>query len=225
MMKKQPSWAVIFDCDGVIVNSEPIGLGTLADVVKHFGLPLARPELDFYCGHSDIATYYDFVAKYGEFATAAEFIKAIDEAYVHAVEQLGMQVFPGVLSLVTQLTDLSVPYGIGSSGAQGKVATSLTAANILDLFPVIVGGDDVSEAKPAPDIFLTVASRLATEPARCVVIEDSPTGVEAAKRAGMPCVAVTTSFPAPVLAQADLIVSSFTELNVQVLRDLAYTTR
>jgi HAD superfamily hydrolase (TIGR01509 family) len=221
----QLQWAVVFDCDGVIVDSEPIGLNTLAEVVNHFGLPLKRPELDHYCGHSDIATYYDFVAKYGQFTTAAEFIKAIDEAYFGAVDELGMQVFPGVLDLVDQLKELGVPYGIGSSGNRRKVTASLTAAGVYDRFPVIVGGDDVTEAKPAPEIFLKVASLLQAQPSCCVVIEDSPTGVTAAKRAGMACVAVTTSFDEAALAQADLVVTGVRQLSISLLKSLSATSQ
>ncbi|HHT27666.1 MAG TPA: HAD family phosphatase [Firmicutes bacterium] len=213
----QPRWAVIFDCDGVILDSEPIGLDTLAEVVKRFGLPIERPELDYYCGHSDIATYYDFVTKYGEFATAAEFIEAVDAAYMHALKELGMQVFPGVLTLVDQLAAQAIPYGIGTSGSTHKVTAGLTMAGIKDRFPVIVAGDEVAEAKPAPDIFLRVAMLLQVNPTRCVVIEDSPTGITAAQRAGMACVAVTTSFDASVLSQADLLVPSLTQLSIPVL--------
>lgn len=217
-MTMNAACAVIFDCDGVVVDSETIGLATLELVVNKYGLPLRRPELDYFCGHSDAATHVDLVKHYGEFCTREQFLQDLDEAYSAAVEQSGVRAFPGLPALLRQLQAAGIPYGIGSSSQQRKLRTTLGAAGLTGCFPVIVGSDDVAQAKPAPDIFLEVARRLQTDPSCCVVIEDSPTGIQAASNAQMACVGVTTSFPAPALQNADLVVAGLEQLDIAVLK-------
>jgi beta-phosphoglucomutase-like phosphatase (HAD superfamily) len=89
-----------------------------------------------------------------------------------------------------------------------KVAFGMQALKLNGIFEVIVSGDDVTHGKPDPEIYITAAQRLGVAPVACVAIEDAPAGVEAAKRAGMRCIAVTNSVPGEQLQKADLIVAS-----------------
>jgi beta-phosphoglucomutase-like phosphatase (HAD superfamily) len=87
----------------------------------------------------------------------------------------------------------------------------MQALQLNGLFEVIVSGDDVTHSKPDPEIYLTAAQRLGVSPVHCVAIEDAPAGVEAAKRAGMKCIAVTNSVACQQLQRADLVVASLTD--------------
>jgi beta-phosphoglucomutase-like phosphatase (HAD superfamily) len=85
---------------------------------------------------------------------------------------------------------------------------------------VYVNGDDVTQKKPSPDLFLLAAERMAIDPASCVVIEDDPNGIRAAKAAGSSCIAVTNTFAAEHLAEADLICSSLEEITLETIQGL-----
>jgi beta-phosphoglucomutase len=97
---------------------------------------------------------------------------------------------------------------LASSGDRVKVAFGMQALALNDIFEAVVTGDDVSHSKPDPEIYLIAAQRLGVPPAECLAIEDAPAGVEAAKRAGMRCLAVTNSVARDQLDMADLIVDS-----------------
>jgi beta-phosphoglucomutase-like phosphatase (HAD superfamily) len=94
-----------------------------------------------------------------------------------------------------------------------NVVLTLEELGVLEAFDVLVAGEDVTVGKPEPDVFLTAAAKLDVLPSRCVVIEDAPQGVEAARRAQMRVIAVTTSQPAAKLAGADRIIASLEELS------------
>jgi beta-phosphoglucomutase-like phosphatase (HAD superfamily) len=91
------------------------------------------------------------------------------------------------------------------------VAFSLEALGLGGVFDAVVTGDDVGQSKPDPEIYLAAARRLALDPAACVAIEDAPNGVQAARRAGMRCIAVTNSVARPALQGADLVVASLAD--------------
>jgi HAD superfamily hydrolase (TIGR01509 family) len=213
-------WAVVFDCDGVLVDSEPLGQSALEMVTRKYRLPVNSRELSRYCGCSDLATYSDLVARYGSFCAPGEFLAEIRAAFDRTIKVQGLRMCPGVNELVGSLRNEGIPYGVGSSGQLASIRTSLSVAGLYNLFSVVVASDHVARPKPDPDIFLEVARRLQADPIKCIVIEDTPTGIEAARNAGMACVAVTTSFPRAVLREADWIIDTLLELSVPILHDL-----
>ncbi|NLN19258.1 MAG: HAD family phosphatase [Firmicutes bacterium] len=218
-------WAVIFDCDGVLVDSEPVSLYVLQTVLHQFDIHASRDELSAYCGYSDEKTYKALVSRYGQFTEQQKFLEAINATYRQAIKDEGLPVFPGVRELIENLGRHRIRYALGSSGPRVKIEASLAITGLNRLFSVTVSAEDVTRAKPAPDIFLLCAERLGVNPSRCVVVEDSLLGIEAARQAGMACVAVTNSFPRHMLTAADLIVDELTELSVDMLEDLACVHR
>jgi HAD superfamily hydrolase (TIGR01509 family) len=118
---------------------------------------------------------------------------------------------PGVVALLRRLQDHGYPLALASSGDRVKVAFGMQALALNGIFEAVVTGDDVAHSKPDPEIYLIAAQQLAVPPKQCLAVEDAPAGVEAAKRAGMRCVAVTNSVAPEQLHKADLIVHSLAD--------------
>ena len=120
---------------------------------------------------------------------------------------------PGAQQLVRRLHSARVPLGLVTSALPAQVATRLLEAGLLDVFDAVVTGSDVMVGKPDPEGFRMACEQLGVPCRRGVGFEDSPAGVAAVKAAGMRCVAVTTTFPREVLADADLVVDDLTEVH------------
>jgi HAD superfamily hydrolase (TIGR01509 family) len=129
--------------------------------------------------------------------------------------------FPGVMELMDnamQREDFRV--AIATSGTLEKSRAVLTAVGVPYQKMVYVNGNDVKHKKPDPELFLTAAERIGIEPTHCVVIEDAPNGVQAAKAAGAKCIAVTNSTIAENLSQADLVCDSIEQINLNTITAL-----
>jgi HAD superfamily hydrolase (TIGR01509 family) len=199
--------AVIFDMDGVIVDSEPYSMQALIEVLREHGIDPTPEDLHRSYGRTvreDVAHYF---RKYGVTADLAAAIVRKHARYCQLAAGR-LKPFPGVMALVERLRRYGYRLGLASSGSQAKVAFGMHALSIDGMFDTIVTGDDVTQSKPHPEIYLLAARRLEVEPATCVAIEDAPAGVQAAKRAGMRCIAVTNSVVRAQLLRADLIVDS-----------------
>jgi HAD superfamily hydrolase (TIGR01509 family) len=202
--------AVIFDMDGVIVDSEPYSMQALIDVLRHYGIDPTEDDLRRSYGrrvHDDFADYF---CRYGVTADLNTAIAHKHARYYHlAAGQL--KPFPGVMPLIQRLRDHGYRLALASSGDRVKVAFGMQALGLDATFDSVVCGDDVTHSKPEPEIYLMAARRLGISPAGCIAIEDAPAGVEAAKRAGMRCIAVTNSVARQQLQGADLIVESLAD--------------
>ena len=120
---------------------------------------------------------------------------------------------PGLRELLDEIDRRGLPRAIASSGIRRYVEAVLRVNGLPDRFSVIITGDQVAHGKPAPDVFLAAARALNVEPSDCLVLEDAPAGVQAAKAAGMACIAVPDRGVAQLdLSQADKIVSSLHEV-------------
>jgi HAD superfamily hydrolase (TIGR01509 family) len=201
--------AVIFDMDGVIVDSEPYSMQALIEVLREHGIDPTAEDLQRSYGRT---IREDFARYFHEYGVTADLDAAIARKHARycqlAAEQL--QPFPGVMALVARLRRHGYRLGLASSGSQPKVAFGMQALSINGIFEAIITGDDVMQSKPHPEIYLLAARRLGAEPAACVAIEDAPAWVQAAKAAGMRCIAVTNSVARAQLLGADLIVDSLT---------------
>jgi HAD superfamily hydrolase (TIGR01509 family) len=129
-------------------------------------------------------------------------------------------IMPGAAALVRELSGAGAKLAVGSSGPMENIELALNAMGMRELFSVIVSGKDVSRGKPDPQVFAMACERLGLQPERCVVIEDAPVGVDAAKAAGAKAVALLAHHPRESFMQADLIVEALTDLRVQQLQEL-----
>ena len=207
-MKLAPFRAVIFDCDGVLVDSELLGLRSLQLALQEAGVERSLSSLARFSGRSHSETLAELEAESGVPLLAGQVARRMDECYVQLVKSEGLQPCSGVPRLLLHLAACQIPFTLASSGPRRKVLFSLQTAGLASAFPRFVCGDDVARAKPAPDLYLAAASLIGVPPADCLAIEDAPNGVRAACAAGMQVVAVTTNFAASALAEANLVLTS-----------------
>lgn len=173
---------VIFDCDGVLVDSEPIANRMLARHLSAIGLPTSYEEsLLRYRGRSLDSCIELIEAELGE--PLAETFLADMQAETFAEFRLHLLAVDGVKEVLEQLT---LPVCVASSGDHDKITLTLGLTGLLSFFSGnIFSASEVRYGKPRPDLFLHASHKMGVAPENCVVIEDSPVGVEAAVRAGM----------------------------------------
>jgi HAD superfamily hydrolase (TIGR01509 family) len=211
-VKLAPFRAVIFDCDGVLVDSEPLGLRSLQQVLHEVGVERSLDSLARYSGRSHGETLAELEAESGVALLESAVSKQMDERYIRLVEAEGLHPCPGIPQLLSWLSAHEIPFTLASSGPRRKVLFSLQSTGLETAFPYFLCGDDVVRAKPAPDLYLAAAVLVGVDPTECVAIEDAPGGVRSARAAGMQVIGVTTSFGVSALAEADLIVESLSFL-------------
>ncbi len=203
--------AVIFDMDGVLLDSEPLHLIAMQRVLAAAGHTLDEAEYRDYIGDTVEGAWRLICVRRRLPEPPPVYMARYDAAVVAVVAEAAVPM-PGLLPLLTDLRAAGVRLGVGSTSPSHWIAASLAAIGATAYFGATVGGDQVAQHKPAPDTFLRAAALLAVPPAACVVIEDSARGVQAARTAGMFAVALQvpgalthSSIPA---AAADLTVPS-----------------
>lgn len=202
--------AVIFDLDGVIVDSEPYSMQALVDVLRHHGVAPTAEELRRSYGRKITEDFMDYFTRYGVTADLESAV-ARKRARYYELAAGNLKPFPGVRALIHRLRATGHRLALASSGDRDKVAFSLRALGLDGVFEAIVTGDEIVHSKPHPEIYVMAARRLEVDPGDCLAIEDAPNGVQAAKGAGMRCIAVTNSVLREQLEGADLIVASLAD--------------
>ncbi len=219
-------YGLIFDVDGLIANTEPLNARVTIRVLEDmFGLQGVRPE-DFAEGIGRGAEAYTRVgAKVnGLDLTDAQVTAAAARREQYLAETIcreGIPAFPGVLELIeAALRDGDFRLAVATSASGALADAMLEATGVPYRRMVVVSGEQVKRRKPDPEIFLLAARKIEIPPACCVVFEDAPSGVQAAKAAGARCIAVTNSVPAQELAQADWVCASLTTVHLDLIRSL-----
>ena len=183
--------AVIFDMDGVIVDSEPYHLEAEQLVLKCYGIEESSEELHArYLGTTAKFMYEDLIQRYGLDRDWQSLANEKSVLYLPLLRNK-VELIDGVLNLIETLHAQGIQLALASSSRRVYVDTVLDKFNLRDYFGVSVSADDITHSKPDPEIFLTVSRHLGVPVERCWVIEDAVKGVEAAKRAGMSCLAFT----------------------------------
>ncbi len=193
--------AILFDMDGVLVNSEPVITEASILGLKEFGVQARWEDFHAFTGMGE-DRFIGGVAELHGVPYRVEMKRRVYEIYLDIVKDK-IEVYPGTLPTLTRLQGAGLRCALASAADLIKVRANLAAAGIAEsLFAALVSGDDVPNKKPAPDVYLLAAQRCGVEPAHCVVVEDALSGIAAARAAGMRCVAVETSFPRERLLQA-----------------------
>ncbi len=192
---------VIFDMDGVLVNSEPVITKAAIAALREFGVNAQQSDFHPFTGMGEDRFIGGVAEKYGK-TYVLEMKKRTYEFYLSFVkEEIG--VYPGIPELMQSLQALGLQTAVASSADGIKVLANLDAAGIdTALFSAICSGEDVVHKKPAPDIFLLAAERMKLRPEDCVVVEDALSGIQAALTAKMDCIAIRSSFPEDALLGA-----------------------
>jgi HAD superfamily hydrolase (TIGR01509 family) len=204
---------VIFDNDGVLVDSEPISNRLLADYLTELGHPTTYEDsLRDYMGAA-MHRVHDLVAE----RTGQRLPEDFDDVFharVFAAFERELKPVAGVAGVLEKLAADGVPYCVASSGSHERIRVGHRTTGLDRWFDDgrIFSSQDVGRGKPAPDLFLYAAERMGVAPGRCVVVEDSPLGVQAANAAGMDVLGFTAMTPAERLAGATQLFGDFGEL-------------
>jgi len=220
-VSNQNAWprlqGVIFDMDGVLVDSEPFIKEAGVRMFAEKGFAVHEEDFTPFVGTGEDHFLGGVAEKYG-----LPFDAGRDKARTYAIYleliRGRLQPLPGVFSFLGECRKHRLKVAVASSADAVKVEGNLHEIGLPpDTFDAIVNGSQVERKKPAPDIFLTAAQRLGLPPVVCLVVEDAVAGVAAAKSAGARCLALTTSFPADRLTHADWIVADLAHAPPDIL--------
>jgi HAD superfamily hydrolase (TIGR01509 family) len=207
--------AVLFDMDGVLVDSEPLWFQAEGEVMARLGGSWAEGDQHALVGGSMAVTVRYLIDKGTSSADSAAVERWLMESMARLLASQPLPVMPGARELVGQVATAGLPYALVTSSEREIMDAVL--AGFGAGFPVTVCAGDVARCKPDPEGYLLATAKLAVDPRRCVVIEDSPNGVAAAEAAGCLAVAVPGVVPIPAAA-GRLVVSSLRELSLPRLR-------
>lgn len=208
------TYAVIFDCDGVLVDSEKLSCGAAAVTLNELGIKTTLAEVQQFIGRANHEYLRYYEERDGIKLDYAAVSKAIEANYFRMAEQL--EPMPGIERLLQDLTAMQVPLAVASSGEHAKIRFSLEKTGLARYFSVICSAVDVPKGKPEPDLFLYAAAKLGVAPEHCYLFEDSLYGVAGGKRAGMITIGYTASFPETALleAGAKCVIADFATVKV-----------
>jgi HAD superfamily hydrolase (TIGR01509 family) len=220
--------ALIFDCDGVIADSEPLHLAALQRALSEEGITLTEETYyREYLALDDRGCFTKAFNDDGKALTAEKLRELIERkaARLEPVMREHLRIFPGVAEFI-RTAAACYPMAVASGALRHEINLILEFAGVRDCFAVVVSAEDVTRGKPDPEAFRKAHAALSASQAggiaaaECLVIEDSLHGVEAGKRAGMAVLAVTNSYSRQRLQAADLVIDSFDELALSDLERL-----
>lgn len=206
--------AVIFDMDGLLLDTETLWHGAEVELFRRHGGDFTWDDKMAVMGTSFDQTAHYFSERLGASpaegrALVAEMVEIMRESLTRQVEGR-----PGAIELVERLRG-RIPLALASNSGRLLVDTALATAKLTDVFDAVVSSDDVAHGKPAPDIYLLACERLGVSPAEALALEDSPTGIAAAKAAGLACIGVP-QFAETDVSAADRVIDSLEELLAEV---------
>lgn len=210
--------AIIFDMDGVLVDSEEIHHRTEINMLKGLGVDLSPEEHSQFVGRTDSYMWSALKKRYDLKESVERLIYLARERFVDNISGNARSI-SGAVDLVKGLHG-RLKLAVASSSCMDQVRMIIEEIGIKPYFETLVSGECITNSKPAPDIFLEAAKRLGVDPKNCVVIEDAVNGIAAARSAGMKCIGLTTSFSREKLSYAHLVVDNLNELNYDRIREL-----
>lgn len=206
--------AVIFDLDGLIIDSEPLQWKAMNIALEPLGMQITESQWIGMVGRKTAENLDLLKKEHGLEMNLVEVEAAKNEAYRTIIRQ-ELKPMPGLPHAIEVCRKARLRLGVASSSVRPDIEVILGSLGMLDIFDIIVSGDQVSEGKPNPAIFLKAAQLLRVDPRHCLVLEDTVYGVVAAKSAGMLCIAIPNRFTSNQdLSQADLILKSLAELDL-----------
>lgn len=213
--------AVIWDMDGVLIDSEPIYYKIYQEIFKRINITVSFEEFTKYMGLNDSKIWEIIKGKNNLTQSVAWLLQLQKDAERYYFQNNDLEPINGVVPLLNELLANGIRIGLASSSTIEHIELITSKLNISDHFIIKMSGDMVKKGKPEPDIFIEAANRLAVVPSHCVVIEDTENGLKAAKNGNMKCVGFQNKNSGNQdLSGADLIVDSLTDLNVNILSDL-----
>lgn len=214
--------AVIFDMDGVLVDSEYTFLESKTALLREAGY-----EKDISYQYQFMGTTFDFMwSKMKEELklplSVEAYIREMNERREAMIERDGIKEIPHVKSIVKKLSEAGFLLAVASSSPKHEIERAMEALDIAKYFDVLVSGEEVAHSKPAPDVFLKAAELLGVAPQDSLVFEDTKNGSRAAKAAAMYCIGFENpAYPAQDLTAANEVIHDFREVDIDRLKNLS----
>lgn len=216
--------AVIFDMDGVLVDTEPLTFTVMRQfLAEQYDADLKLGEFESYIGMAGVETFKRIIAAHGLAADPAKLRARFADYYTDRfMEMGGIEPIAGVKELVEALHGMDVPMGVASSSPRRNIELTLEKIGLINYFRTFISSQDMKRPKPAPDVYLAVAEGLTVPPAVCAAVEDTDIGVEAANSAGMVSIAVRNPTSGKQsLAAADAVIDDIRMLDPYILLGLS----
>lgn len=201
--------AVLWDMDGTLLDSAEHHWSTWSDAFRAEGFAITREQFDATFGRRNDDWLRDYLGATANIDVITRVSDAKEELYRTYIRTHGIEPLPGVRRWLAALKADGWRQVVASSAPKLNIAAVLDVLGLVDAFDAIVASEDVARGKPEPDVFLMAAERVGVPPARCVVVEDAPAGIEAAHRAGMRALGVGRSY---AVLPAERVVATLDEL-------------
>ncbi|MDD2889445.1 MAG: HAD family phosphatase [bacterium] len=218
---KKSNYGFIFDLDGVIVDTEPIYFEAMNTMAKKRGQRFTMELKREVMGRGGILSMRLMKETLHFSETPEELLKERTKLCKKLLEKYGVKPVTGIFNVLRLVNKLGLKKAVASSSHRKWVESALTGLNIINEFDAIASGDEVSCGKPEPDVFLLALKRLKLKKCECIILEDTIVGLEAAKRAGIKCIAAPNKYNKGIdFSSADVIVKSLKDINEQMIKNL-----
>lgn len=184
--------AVFFDMDGLALDTEPLHMTAWNKTLSKYRINFNEKQYSEFVGMGDYSMAELVVKRYGIKETLDVIVKKKGAIYMRLLDSV--KVFPGILRLIHYLNKRKIPYGLVSSQSRKYIVGTLRYSKLARAFPIVLGREDVHKTKPAPDVYVLASKKVGIPASECIALEDSDTGLNAAKRAGMCCIGIKHSF-------------------------------
>jgi beta-phosphoglucomutase len=218
IQSKEPKRAILWDVDGTIVDSAEHHWRAWRVTLLHEGLPITRNAFDASFGKRNDSALHGFFGRELSVEEVKRISSAKEKLYRKLITMDGLKLLPGVMRWLGYLRNEGWRQCVASSAPRKNLEAILNQLNIGYFFDAVVSAEEITHGKPHPAIFLRAAERVGVDPQLCIVIEDAPTGIEAARRACMRTIGVLTTHSQ---LDADIVVESLDLLSPSVVHDLA----
>ena len=207
------NYCVIFDMDGVLADTGPIHYESWVKLAKQIKVKFSKKFFNITFGRQSISITRELVGPKIKQEVVEKWAN-LKERYYREMVKDKLKPLPGALVLIRELHARNFKLAVGSSGPPENVDLLLSTLSIKDYFDVIITAAEVKNGKPAPDVFLIAAERLNIKVDNCLVIEDAPVGITAARKAGMKIIALRTTHCNVELLDADKVVQDLSYINI-----------
>ncbi len=200
---------IVFDCDGVLVDSEQLAWRAWRQILVRYGITLTEEDIALLTGRTD-RDAHDHFSRRADLPDHGSFWHELSDVTFRLFDQ-HLLAFEDAADTLDALQIRGATMAVASSSPRERLDRSLAATGLEAYFEFVVAGDEVAAGKPAPDLFLAAAAGMSVEPETCIAVEDAPTGIAAARAAGMTVIAVRRGqFGLEDLSGADLVVPRLT---------------
>lgn len=219
--------AVIFDMDGVLIDTEPLNDQHMVAYLKKYGIEVTHDYFQDFRGTTAQHLWTHLIKKYNLKTPIDELIADVRKSYINYLSSLNtLKPITGIPRLLKTIMNEKIPMAVASSAYKKRLHMLLDSCKLTSFFPIIVSGDDIHHSKPHPEIYLKTANLLQISPNLCIVFEDATNGVIAGKTAGMKVVGFKSKHSKQDLSKADIVVSNFEDITPSILKNLLqFTTK